>query len=317
MDKILNTIGDTYTGKAREILERIGTVEYKTPTQEELIELIPSYSILVVGLGLRFDKSVLEKATELKAIATATTGLDHIDVEYAKERGIEVISLRGETEFLDTITGTAELAWGLMISLARHTVPAFESVKNHEWDRERFRGHSLRGNTLGVLGAGRLGRMMIRWGKAFDMRVIASDPSVDVASLGAEAVSFDDLLTQSDMLSIHVHLSSETENMFNAEALSKMKKSAYLINTSRGKIVNEKDLLTALEEGRIAGYGTDVLANELSFGKIFDSDPLVEYAKTHANCIIVPHIGGMTFESREATDIFIASKLKSFLTHGN
>src|SRR5690348_13609502 len=121
MEKILNTIGEAYTAKAREILETLGDVDYKTPSQEELLETISDYTVCVVGLGLNFNKDVLERATNLKAIATATTGLDHIDTAYARERGIEVVSLRGENEFLDTITGTAELAWGLMLDLMRHT----------------------------------------------------------------------------------------------------------------------------------------------------------------------------------------------------
>ena len=307
--KILNTIGEVYTPSARAILESLGEVDYRVPSPDELLNIAGDYEIFVVGLGLNFTKEVIDKATKLKIIATATTGLDHIDTICAKERGIEIVSLRGENEFLDTITGTAELAWGLMLDLARLSYPAYKSVLNYEWDRERFRGHNLSGKTLGVVGVGRLGKMAVRYGKVFGMRVIASDPNVDVGVHGAEPVDFETLLRESDFISIHVHLSPETENMFNEVVFSKMKRGSYLINTSRGKIVNEADLLEALERGVIAGYGTDVLADETSFGKTFAKHPLVEYAKTHNNLIIVPHIGGMTYESREATDVFIANKL--------
>ena len=188
-------------------------------------------------------------------------------------------------------------------------------VKNYRWDRESFRGRNLYGLTLGVIGLGRLGKWMARYGNAFGMDVLYHDPKLltsNVDSLGTEA-SFDELLQKSDVISIHVHLNKETENMFNAEVFKKMKNTAYLINTARGDIVHEGDLLNALQSQEIAGYGTDVLAGELNFNKEFSKHPLVEYAKESRNVIIVPHIGGMTVESRERTDIFIAEKLKKFL----
>ncbi|MCK4554419.1 hydroxyacid dehydrogenase [Candidatus Parcubacteria bacterium] len=314
--KILCTIGKKYTKEAKKILETIGEVDCHDLTQGELIEKISGYSILLVGLGLKVDKQVLDNAKELKIIATATTGLDHIDVDYAKSKNIDIISLRGENEFLNTITGTAELAFGLIIGLLRLTHPAFESVKNYQWDRESHRGHSLCGKTLGIVGLGRLGKMMAKYGNAFGIKVIACDPHQDIKTfqgLNCEKADFDDLLKNSDIISIHIHLKEDTENMFNHEAFEKMKYTAYLINTSRGKIVNENDLLDALKNKKIAGYATDVLAGELDFDKNFNNYPLVEYARKNNNLIIVPHIGGMTHESREATDIFIANKIKKFL----
>ena len=189
---------------------------------------------------------------------------------------------------------------------------AFDSVKGYQWDREKFRGHNLYGQTLGIVGFGRLGKWVARYGKAFNMNVIYYDPYVDNDE--CEKKSFDELLSKSDVISIHVPLNNETENMFDSSIFNKMKNSAYLINTSRGKIVNEDDLLKALEERQIEGYGTDVLADELEFAKDFSNHPLVEYAKKNQNLIIVPHIGGMTYESRIATDVFIANKLKKHLS---
>ncbi|MCI0566096.1 NAD(P)-binding domain-containing protein [bacterium] len=313
--RILNTIGEIYTDRAKNILSSLGDVHYKTLSQNELVSVISNYEGVVIGLGLTFDENVLKNGDKLKFIATATTGLDHIDTEYAKKRGIAILSLRGENDFLDTITGTAELAWGLLIALSRHLPQSIDSVKAHEWDREKFRGHNLYGRTLGVVGLGRLGRWTARYGNAFGMRVIACDPRIPRSAFAeAHAVpkTFDELISESDVVSIHVHLSDETKNMFNGDVFKKMKPEAYLINTSRGAIVNEPDLLSALEKGVIAGYGADVLADETSFGKTFKSNPLVEYAKTHSNVILLPHTGGMTHESREATDIFIAEKVAKF-----
>lgn len=314
--KILNTIGDVFTPEAKEILGQWGKVDYLIPAQDKLAEIVGEYDIFVVGLGLNFTKEIFDKATNLKVIATATTGLDHIDVEYAKSKGIEILSLRGENEFLDTITGTAELAFGLLIALVRQIPAGFDSVKNYEWNREKFRGHSLYGKTLGIVGLGRLGKWMARYGVAFGMKVIACDPYVTdeiFEKLNCRKVNFENLLKESDVVSVHVHLNKETENMFNKNAFEAMKKTVFIINTSRGKIVDEKDLLEALENKKIAGAASDVLANELDFDKNFTSHPLIEYTKHNNNLIIVPHIGGMTYESREATDIFIAQKLKRYL----
>lgn len=318
--KILNTLGKTYPEEARKILARVGTAEYRTLNQKTFEKVIGDYDVAVTALGLLFNKTALEKARKLKVIVTATTGLDHIDLIQAKKQGITVLALRGETAFLNTITGTAELAAGLMIELLRQTPHAFDSVKRYEWNRDVFRGHNLYGQTLGVVGMGRLGRWMGRYGVAFGMQVQFFDPYVKTSpSKKYKKVSFETLLKTSDCISIHVHLEKGTENMLSAREFGLMKKTAYLINTSRGKIVNEKDILAALKKKTIAGYATDVLADELSFstggGSSFGgkNHPLVEYAKKNQNLIIVPHIGGMTHESREATDIFMAKKLEKFL----
>jgi len=314
MYKILNTIGNLYTEEAKEILNQLGEVDYLDLTQNKLKEVIGKYDIAVIGLGLTFDREVLEKVKDLKVIATATTGLDHIDINYAQSKGIEILSLRGEDEFLNTITGTAELAMGLAIDLMRLTPWAFDSVKNYEWDRERFRGHNLYGLTLSIVGMGRLGKWMARYGRAFGMDVIFCDPNVEESPVpDCQKVGFDEVLQKSDVISIHVHLAPETENMFDSAVFGKMKNNAYLVNTSRGKIVNEDDLLVALQDKKIAGYATDVLSDQNSFHEEFSNYPLVEYAKIHNNVIIVPHLGGMTHESRERTDIFIAEKIAKHL----
>lgn len=312
--KILNILGKMYPEDARKILSRIGKVTYLALEQKTFERMIGDYDITVGALGLHFDKTVLEKARKLKIIVTATTGLDHIDLDFARKKKIKVLSLRGETKFLNTITGTAELAVGLMIDILRRMPHAFDSVKQYEWDKDSFRGHNLYGKTLGIVGFGRLGRWMARYGNAFGMRIQFFDPYVKKSpSKKYKKVSFDTLLKTSDCISIHVHLSKETENMFSRREFALMKKDVYLINTSRGKIVDERDLLHALNKKDIAGYATDVLADELSFEKRFKGNSLVEYAKKSQNLIIVPHIGGMTHESREATDIFMAKKLEQFL----
>jgi len=312
--RILNTIGNIYAEKAKKILASFASVDYKNLEQEEFTKIIKDYDILLVGLGLKIGRKEIDAGKNLKIIATATTGLDHIDIPYAESKGIKILSLRGENKFLDTITGTAELSVGLMISLMRFIPQSFDSVKSGNWDRNSFKGNSLLGKTVGVVGLGRLGKMTARYCEGFGMKVLFCDPFVkNCPNKKWEKASFDKLLKDSDVVSIHVHLNKDTENMFDNFAFKKMKPTAFLINTSRGKIVSEKDLIHALEEKGIAGYATDVLSGELDFRGRFENNPLVEYSKRNKNVVVVPHIGGVTHESREATDIFIAEKIKKNL----
>lgn len=313
---ILNVFGDSFTPHAARILEQLGAVDYRNVSQPEIKKIIGQYDVIVMGLYPELSRDVLRRAKILKAIVTVTTNLDHIDLAYAKERGIAVLSLKKEIGFLNTITGTAEMAVGLMIDLCRFTPWAFDDVKNYNWRREHWRGHNLYGKTLGIVGLGRLGTWMARYGVAFNMNVIAYSPSTPKKEFdvhGVTSVDFETLLKESDIVSIHVHLKNDTKHMFDKNAFSKMKKSAYLVNTAIREVVKESDVLAALKQGTIAGYGTDVLADELWFDEGFKKHPLVEYAKTHRNCIILPHIGGMTHESREATDVFMARKLEEYL----
>ena len=215
-----------------------------------------------------------------------------------------------------------------MIDLVRRTPHAFDSVKRHEWNRDAFLGHNLYGQTLGAVGMGRLGSWMARYGEAFEMRVQFFDSYIKKSpSKKYKKVSFETLLQTSDCISIHVHLDKNTEEMFDTKAFARMKKNAYLINTARGKIVDEEALLAALRRKDIGGYATDVLAGETSFssegGLAFGGGwgvkkhLFVEYTKTHDNCIITPHIGGMMEESRVATDVFMAKKVCAFLKRQN
>lgn len=309
-ENILVTI-EGFNQDAKEKLKGLGSVTCEILEQSVLEEKIGEYSVLLVGLGLTFYKETLDKATNLKVIATATTGLDHIDVAYAKSKGITVLSLKDEYEFLDTVTGTAELAFGLMLQLLRKIHTAHDAVVHKgEWRREDYRGQSLYGKTIGVVGMGRLGKIFAAGATGFRMNVLYTDPNVEQATVpGYRKCSFEELLSESDVISIHTHLTEETEGMFGCEQFEKMKNDAILINTARGKIVNETDLLEALREGQLGGYATDVLADELEFGENASHNQLVQYAKLHDNVVIVPHIGGMTVDSRGATDIFIAKKL--------
>ena len=313
--KILNIV-EGFSDEARPLLEAVGEVEYKTLSQEELEQGLPGVDALLVRIGRNINAEVIDNSPDLRVIATATTGLNHIDLVRAKERGVTVLSLKDEVAFLDTITSTAELAFGLLIDLMRFTPWAFDSIKRYEYQLEGFRGKSLYGKTLGVVGMWRLGKIIAAGAHGWRMNVIFTDPHVSQEQFPAYTkVPFDDLLAKSDAVSIHVHLAKETETMFSPEVIARMKAGAYLVNTSRGEIVDENAVLEALKRGHLGGYGTDVLSNEATILEDFSDHPLVEYAREHQNLIIVPHTGGLTHDSRVGTDVFIAQKLVSYL-HG-
>jgi D-3-phosphoglycerate dehydrogenase len=282
--------------------------------RSRLLERIGDFDVLIVRLGHAIDREVLERAGRLKVIVSATTGLDHIDMGYAQSKDIAVLSLRGETEFLRSIPATAEHTWGLLLALVRNIPAACQSVVNGEWERDRFKGHDLAGRRLGILGLGRIGEKVARYGLAFGMQVTAYDPFREGWMEGVEpAGSQAELFARSQVLSIHVQLNEQTAGLIGATGLAGLPDGALLVNTSRGQVIDEKALLEALESGHLAGAALDVLAEERTTD--LASSPLVAYARAHANLIITPHLGGATYESMAATELFMANKLTGVLGH--
>lgn len=304
---------DGYAPAARALLSPLGEVVEEPLTRSQLIAALPEVDVLIVRLGHRLDRELLAAGARLRAVVSATTGLDHIDLDYATEKGIQVLSLRGETEFLRGVTATAEHSWALLLSLIRRVGPATASVLRGEWRRDDFRGHQLAGRRLGIVGLGRLGSQVAQYGMAFRMSVAAFDPQADRWVEGVERVdSLGGLLAQSDVLSLHLPLNNNTRGLINAAAFGHLPAGALLINTSRGAIVREDALLAALRSGRLGGAGLDVLAEETELA--LRASPLISYAAQHENLLITPHLGGATYESMEATEIFMARKLTAFFS---
>jgi len=218
---------------------------------------------------------------------------------------------------LETITATAELAWGLLLSLVRAIPYAHHDVVfMKHWNRDAWKGYELKDKKLGILGFGRLGKIVAEYGTAFGMEVLANDPNVDfetISSRNVTPVSFDELFKNSDILSIHIPLNEGTTKLIGADEFKLMKPIAYLINTSRGEVLDEAALLKALENKQIAGAGIDVMTNEHANGEFLKNNPLIEYAGKHANLLIVPHIGGATYDSMAKTEIFIANKVRQLV----
>ena len=300
-----------YSEKAIATLRELGPV-YAWQEAVKKPKILRSADIIVVKLGMRISKKVMDRLPNLKFIATSTTGLNHIDLEEADGRGIRIVSLRGEAKFLKTITPTAEETIGLMIALMRKLPWSFEAVKRGEWKREKYYGNELYGRTLGIVGFGRLGSIVTRYARCFGMRVLAHDPHVSrkaMEKLGTKKATMNQVFRKPDIVSIHVLLTDKTHNLITEKLFRLMKPTAYFINTARGEIIDEKALLDALRKKRIAGAALDVLSNEDPKGSHIKRNPLVEYSKRHDNLFIVPHLGGASFDAMARTEEFIANKL--------
>lgn len=313
MIRILNIEPDNYSESARAILKTIGSVTESHLTRTEVMEQIGSYEVLIVRLAHQIDRKLLEPAHRLKAIVSATTGLDHIDRDYAAQKQIAVLSLRGETRFLESITATPEHTWALLLALLRHIPRASQHVQAGAWNRDLLRGHELDGKRLGILGFGRVGRRVARYALAFNMLVNTYDPYV--TDWPADIIPHDRLevlLEQTDILSVHLPLNDETRHMVNAAVLGKLPHGAYLVNTARGEVIDESALLAALRDGYLAGAALDVIAHERD-DTLRQHSALLAYARSHDNLLVTPHIAGATYESMMKTEVFMANKLKTHL----
>ncbi|MEX2306805.1 MAG: NAD(P)-dependent oxidoreductase [Pirellulales bacterium] len=291
-------------------LQTIGEVIELPACQDALLERIHEFDAFVTSLAVQTNREILENARKLQVIATPSTGVDHIDVTEAQKRGITVLSLKDDSEFLRKVTATAELTWGLLLALVRRLPAAFTAARAGRWARDEFRGTQLFGKTLGVVGYGRLGKMVAEYGLAFGMRTLLCDVKKVPTPSGVEQVDFDTLLQCSDVVTIHVHLSDSTRGMFDDTAFRNMKPGAVLINTSRGGIIDECALLMALETGRLAGAGLDVIDGE--WRRDLDQHSLIRYANEHENLLISPHIGGVTRESQTVAYERIVQRLIQF-----
>jgi D-3-phosphoglycerate dehydrogenase len=255
-------------------------------------------------------------APHLRVIGSPTTGTDHIDLDAAAARGIRVVSLRGETEFLSSIRATPEHTWALLLALVRKLPAAAAATLEGRWDRDAFRGTELAGKRLGIFGFGRVGRIVATYGTAFRMTVCAYDTAPSPAADVAMVRSLAELLEVSDVLLVHVPLDASTEGAIGAPELARLPAGAVLVNTSRGRILDEPAVVDALRGGHLAGVAVDVLDGERDAGGLADS-PLLQYASDHPErAIVTPHIAGATWESMHRTEVFLAERLRELVSGG-
>ncbi|MFA6273125.1 MAG: D-isomer specific 2-hydroxyacid dehydrogenase family protein [Candidatus Paceibacterota bacterium] len=276
-------------------------------------KLLESIEISFAPLGFFFNREKIDSMPKLKIIASNTTGYPHIDVDYAKTKGIKVITLKGENKFLDTITPTAELTWGLIIALTRHLIPASRFVLGGKWDRRPFGGQTMLSRlTLGVVGLGRLGKMVAEYGKAFRMKVIYYDPFVKSADPELLKMSnLKSLASKADIITVHVPAEKENTGLVGKYVFDKMKKGSYFVNTSRAELVDHRALLQALRSGHLAGAALDVFTGEFErdINQKLKKHPLLDYAKRHSNLLITPHIGGSTQDAWLETELFTIKRI--------
>jgi len=280
--------------------------EYGPPPKEEIIEKAKDVDALVTLLSDKIDVEVFDSAPKLKIVAQMAVGFDNIDVNEATKRGIYVTNTPGVL----TET-TADFAWALLMAVARRVVEADKYVRSGRWKvnwhPSMLLGRDIHGATLGIIGAGRIGAAVARRAKGFSMKILYNSRTrkADLEKeLGAKYVDLETLLRESDFVSIHVPLTKETYHMINEERLRLMKRTAYLINTSRGPVVDEKALYKALKEGWIAGAALDVFEQEPTPA----DNPLLKLE----NVVVAPHISSASYETRSRMAEIVAENLVAF-----
>jgi len=300
--------------EALELLRQAGTVKYLVPPdRERTLQAIGDAYAYLGNIDILINRSFLEHAPQLQVICTCSTGTDHIDIPAVEERGITLFSIKREYELLESFSSVAETTWGLLIACLRHLPYHAERARHGElrwWASEAPLPYQLSGKTLGVLGVGRLGSMVVEYGKAFRMRVLGCDVRTRDID-GMTQVDFDTLIRESDIISIHVHLTDETRHVINRDVLARMKRGAVLLNTARGDIIDEDAFVDALESEHLLAAAVDVYHNE--WDPNIASHRLFEYARNHHNLIITPHLAGASFESITGARVFMARKLAAFL----
>ncbi len=285
-------------GKALEKLStsdnEVTISEFDRPLkEEELVEKVKDADALYTLLTDRIDDALMDAAgPQLKIISNYAVGFDNVDVQAATDRGIVVTN----TPSIEVNEAVAEHTWALILSLARRIVEADEATRRggyKGWEPGIFLGSGLLGKTLGIIGLGRIGSMVARRAKGYNMTVLYNKRNRDEKAekeLGVTFAELDELLGKSDFVSLHVPLTDETRHMINKDSLAKMKKRSYLINTARGSVVDEKDLAEALRSGKLSGAALDV----------FDNEPNINPELIGMeNIVLTPHIASATWEARE------------------
>lgn len=290
-----------------------------TPTSllEIPVEQLAEVELLFAPLGWRYDAQLFSKLPRLRAVATNTTGVPHIDLDDAKLHNVRVFSLKDEISFLETITPTAEMTVGLIILLSRNILPASKAVLHGQWQRWDHGGEKMLSRmSIGIVGLGRLGKLVARYAQALGMKVSYFDPYVSLLEENTycKRDSLQALVMDVDVVSVHVHANKETFHMFDEEVFSHFKKGALFINTARGELVDSQALLSVLENRILAGAAVDVLDGEFkeSFQDTMLENPLIQYSQKNHNLIITPHIGGSTKDAWHLTQAHVINQALSF-----
>ncbi len=293
-------ISDKIADKAIEGIKELGhNVTVKTGmSPEELISIIPDYECIIVRSATKVREPIIDSANNLKLIIRGGVGLDNIDVEYAESKGIEVKNTPAASSI-----SVAELAFGHMLASARHIARGTETLKNGKWDKKALKGIELYKKTLGIIGFGRIGRELAKRALAFEMNVIVYDPFVKETDMNVNLTDLNNLLKESDYISLHLPHTDDTHHLISKEQFEMMKEGVIFVDCARGGVVNEVALYNALKDGKLYGAALDVFEKEPP-----ESSPLFDLA--NFNC--TPHIGAMTKEGQDRVGGEIIKILKNY-----
>ncbi|WP_071026357.1 D-2-hydroxyacid dehydrogenase [Peptoniphilus raoultii] len=290
-------------------------IEYKKvmlPKKEELIKLIPEYDFLIMRVDPFIDKDIFEAAKNLKAIFVGSVGTNHIDLKEAEKRNIPVKNSPGQNA-----NAVAELVFCKALDLYRNSVQAQNEVKSGIWNKYRWIGRELRNKTMGILGFGAIGRRVAELAHAFKMDVLAYDPYFKPENNPydyAKLVSLDEVLNNSDVITLHLPLTPETKNMISGEQMKNMRDGAIIINAARGGVVDEEALYEYIKNGKLGGANLDTLADELGTGGLDTQDvPISSKLFELDRLYITPHIGGSTIDAQDDIGGVVLKNLDEFL----
>lgn len=311
MTTIINFEPDNFSPAAKTLLQnKVKYAELDWDNYQESA-LTQQASVIIVRFKKYLDAATLQSFPNLSIIVSATTGTDHIDTSYCNTSGIKILCLKPYQDFLKTIPSTAEHCFALLLSLLRNIPAAVASVKEGNWQRQLFWGYQLKNKKLGIVGMGRTGNLMAGYAAAFNMQVQYYDPYVTVEnSQYTKASNLEELVTNCDIISLHVHLADDTYHLISSSLSHCFTSTKYLLNTSRGKIVDEQLVYGLLKAGKLAGVATDVLETELDD---ISQSPLYQAMQQGYNVIITPHIGGATYDALHACEEFICGKLAELI----
>lgn len=300
-------LADKISKSAVEVLEKAGIEADLKPglSEDEVVSIIPDYDAMAVRSGIKVTANILEAGKKLKVVGRAGVGTDNIDKETAAKLGIAV-----ENTPLGNVNAAAEHTLTMLMMLAKHIIHGHLSLKKGEWERKKYKGTELKSKTLGIIGIGNVGKKVAKVALALEMDVIGYDPFVDeekAKSMGIKKVELDELIKNSDFITVHVPLNDKTRDMIGKEQFAQMKDSVRILNVARGGVINEKELLEALNSGKVAAAAIDVWEQEPPTLR-----GLVECEKV----IATPHLGASTAEAQENVAIDIAEQIVDALKNG-
>ena len=273
--------------------------------KKDITKKIEKFHGLVIRSRIPIDKDLIDHAMNLKFIARVGSGTENIDIEFAKKRGITILSA-GE----GNANAVGEHTLSLILSLFNNIVKANNEINNNVWQREGNRGIELENKTVGIIGYGKTGKNFAKKLAGFNVKVLCNDIIENIADDYAEQVSIDEIQSKCDIISLHTDLNKLSKHLVNTQFIDNCKKPFYLINTSRGLCVKTSDLILGIKTGKILGACLDVIENESSSFENFEQDSYLDFLKKSEKVILTPHIAGWTFESKLKLSQIILKKIK-------